>query len=284
MCLLVIAWKNHPRYRLVLAGNHDEFHDRPAASLNWWQDDARILAPRDLKANGTWLGVARSGRFGVVTNFRDLQAPAEFSPSRGSLVPRFLTGATSPKEFLDDLRGAAPRYSGFNLLVGGPRALYYFSNRGAPTPQSLKPGIYGVSNHLLNTPWPKLMRTRNRFTELLKQADVTADALFDMLADRARTPDAELPNTGLPLEWERAVSAPFIVNERYGTRSSYVLLVERTGRTVLHERRFDPEGVQTGVSRFEFKSADVPEMWFAAEDPDDPIASEPVSGFDTSPE
>ena len=134
MCLLVIAWKKHSRYRLILAGNRDEFHDRPAAPLNWWQDDARILAPRDLKANGTWVGVARSGRFGVVTNFRDLQAPAEFSPSRGTLVPRFLTGATSPKEFLDDLRGAAPRYSGFNLLVGGPRALYYFSNRGTPAP------------------------------------------------------------------------------------------------------------------------------------------------------
>jgi uncharacterized protein with NRDE domain len=284
MCLLVIAWKNHPRYRLILAGNRDEFHDRPAAPLNWWQDDARILAPRDLKANGTWLGVARSGRFGVVTNFRDLQAPAEFSPSRGSLVPRFLTGATSPKEFLDDLRGAAPRYSGFNLLVGGPRALYYFSNRGTPAPQSLKPGIYGVSNHLLDTPWPKLSRTRKRFTELLPAPEVTADALFNMLADRTRTPDAELPHTGLPLEWERTVSAPFIVNERYGTRSSTVLLVERNGRTVLHERRFDQDGVQTGVTRFEFKSADVPEQWYAAEDPDDPIASDPVSGFDTSPE
>lgn len=284
MCLLVIAWKNHPRYRLILAGNRDEFHDRPSAPLNWWQDDARILAPRDLKANGTWVGVARSGRFGVVTNFRDLQAPAEFSPSRGSLVPRFLTGATSPKEFLDDLRGAAPRYSGFNLLVGGPRALYYFSNRGTPTPQALQPGIYGISNHLLDTPWPKLAKTRARFTELLSQADLNADALFTMLADQVRTPDAELPHTGLPLEWERVVSSPFIVNERYGTRSSIVLLVERTGRTVLHERRFDYEGTQTGVTRFEFKSADVPEQWYAAEDPDEPLASDPVSGFDTSPE
>lgn len=284
MCLLVIAWKTHPRYRLVVAANRDEFHDRPAAPLNWWQDDARILAPRDLKASGTWLGVARSGRFGMVTNFRDLQAPAEYSPSRGSLVPRFLTGATSPKEFLDDLRGAAPRYSGFNLLVGGPRALYYYSNRGTAAPQSLPPGIYGVSNHLLDTPWPKLTRTRQRLIELLKQPEVMADALFGILADRTRTADAQLPRTGLPLDWERAVSAPFIVNDRYGTRSSSVLLVERTGRTVLHERRFDPEGTQTGVTRFEFKSADIPEAWFAAEDPDDPIASEPVSGFDTSPE
>lgn len=284
MCLLVIAWKNHPRYRLIMAGNRDEFHDRPAAPLNWWQDDARILAPRDLKANGTWLGVARSGRFGVVTNFRDLQSPAEFAPSRGGLVPRFLTGATSPKEFLDDLRGAAPRYSGFNLLVGGPRALYYFSNRGTPTPQVLPPGIYGISNHLLNTPWPKLSKTQQQFGQLLKQLEPSPDALFRMLGDRAPTPDAELPHTGLPLEWERVVSAPFIVNERYGTRSSLVLMVERTGRTILHERRFDQEGLQTGTSRFEFKSADVPEQWFAAEDPDEPLANDPVSGFDTSPE
>jgi uncharacterized protein with NRDE domain len=284
MCLLVIAWKNHPRYRLILAGNRDEFHDRPATPLNWWHDDARILAPRDLKAGGTWLGVARSGRFGVVTNFRDLQAPAENSPSRGALIPRFLTGATSPKEYLDDLRGAAPRYSGFNLLVGGPRALYYFSNRGTPVPQALKPGVYGIANHLLDTPWPKLVRTRERFNELLKQPEPSIDALFRMLADRTRAVDHELPQTGLPLDWERMVSAPFIVNERYGTRCSTVLLVERTGRTVLHERRFDPEGVQTGVSRFEFKSADVPDVWVSAEDPDEPIASEPVSGFDTSPE
>lgn len=289
MCLLVIAWKTHPRYRLILAGNRDEFHERPAAALGWWQDDARILAPRDLKANGTWLGVARSGRFGVVTNFRDLQAPAEFAPSRGTLVRRFLTGATSPKEFLDDLRGAAPRYSGFNLLVGGPRALYYFANRGQgnareAVPVSLKPGVYGVANHLLDTPWPKLQRTRARFAELLKQPEPGVDALFQMLADRTRANDDELPNTGLPLEWERAVSSPFVVNERYGTRSSYVLLVERNGRTLLHERRFDADGVQAGASRFEFKSADIPEQWYGAEDPDDPIASDPMSGFDTSPE
>lgn len=288
MCLLVIAWKSHPRYRLILAGNRDEFHERPSAPLNWWQDDARILAPRDLKAMGTWLGVARSGRFGVVTNFRDLQAPAEYAPSRGSLVPRFLTGATSPKEFLDDLRGAAPRYSGFNLLVGGPRALYYFSNRaneaGDKLPQSLKPGVYGLSSHLLDTPWPKVERTRAAFTILLKQPDIDADALFKMLGDRTPAADDVLPHTGLPLEWERLVSAPFIVNERYGTRSSYVLLVERNGRTMLHERRFDPDGIQSGVSRFEFKSADIPETWLFSEDPTDPIDSVPVSGFDTSPE
>ena len=282
MCLLLIGWKSHPRYRLVLAGNRDEFHDRAAAPLNWWQDDARILGGRDLKAGGTWLGVARSGRFGVVTNYRDLQAPVEGAPSRGNLVPRFLTGATSPKEFLDDLRGAAMRYSGFNLLVGGSRALYYFSNRGPKSPTVLAPGIYGLSNHLLNTPWPKLTRTRERFTAHLGEAELSADALFAILADRETAPADNLPSTGLPADWERVVSSPFIVNERYGTRCSTVLLVERNGRTILHERRFDPSGIQSGTSRFEFTSAEVPEVWFEAEDPDETIV--PDTSFDSSPE
>ncbi len=282
MCLLLIAWKNHPRYRLILAGNRDEFHDRPAAPLNWWHDDPRILAGRDLKAGGTWLGVARSGRFGVVTNYRDLQAPIEGAPSRGNLVPRFLTGATSPKEFLDDLRGAAMRYSGFNLLVGGSRALYYFSNRGPKAPTVLAPGVYGLSNHLLNTPWPKLVRTRTRFAELVAQPDVNAEKLFGVLADREPAPVDGLPATGLPNDWERLVSAPFIVNERYGTRCSSVLMVERNGRTILHERRFDPAGLQTGTSRFEFTSTEVPEVWFAPEDPDEEIV--PDTSFDSSPE
>ncbi|HMN43574.1 MAG TPA: NRDE family protein [Povalibacter sp.] len=282
MCLLVLAWKSHPRYRLILAGNRDEFHDRAAAPLNWWQDDPRILGGRDLKASGTWLGVARSGRFGIVTNYRDLQAPVEGAPSRGNLVPRFLTGATSPKEFLDDLRGAALRYSGFNLLVGGTRALYYFSNRGAKAPTALAPGVYGLSNHLLDTPWPKLARTRSRFAQLLAEPELAADDVFAMLGDREQAPVDNLPSTGLPTDWERVVSAPFIVNERYGTRCSSLLLVERTGRTVLHERRFDAMGVQTGTTRFEFTSAEVPEVWFEAEDPNAAAAVD--TSFDSSPE
>jgi uncharacterized protein with NRDE domain len=282
MCLLVISWKSHPRYRLVLAGNRDEFHDRPAAPLNWWQDDPRILGGRDLKAGGTWLGVARSGRFGIVTNYRDLQAPVEAAPSRGSLVPRFLTGATSPKEYLDDLRGAALRYSGFNLLVGGSRALYYFSNRGPKAPTALAPGVYGLSNHLLNTPWPKLARTRERFEKLLAEPELQSDDLFAMLADREQAPVDNLPSTGLPSDWERVVSAPFIVNERYGTRCSSLLLVERNGRSILHERRFDPAGVQTGTSRFEYASTEVPEVWFEAEDPSETMVTD--TSFDSSPE
>jgi uncharacterized protein with NRDE domain len=197
-------------------------------------------------------------------------------------VPRFLTGATSPKEFLDDLRGAALRYSGFNLLLGGSRALYYFSNRGPKTPTVLAPGIYGLSNHLLDTPWPKLTRTRTRFRQILANNEVALEDLFAMLADRQVATADDLPSTGLPSDWERVVSAPFIVNERYGTRCSSVLLVERTGRTMLHERRFDAGGTQSGTSRFEFASTEVPEIWFEAEDPDEAVATD--DSFDSSPE
>ena len=267
MCLLVLAWKSHPRYRLIVAANRDEFHERPAAPLAWWQDEPRILAGRDLRGLGTWMGVARSGRFGIVTNFRDLEAPpAPDAPSRGDLVTRFLTGATSPKEYLDDLRGRAPRYSGFNLLLGGPRALYYFSNRNGSTARQLPSGIYGLSNHWLDSPWPKLLRTRTRLAELVQRESVETGALFALLADREPADAEEIPDSGLPPEWERALSAPFVVHERYGTRCSTLLLVERNGRTTMLERRFDSAGAMTGSSRIAFDSMDIPERWFDNDD------------------
>jgi uncharacterized protein with NRDE domain len=285
MCLLVLAWKSHPRYRLVVAANRDEFHDRPSAPLGWWKDDPRVLAGRDLRGLGTWMGAARSGRFGMVTNFRDLERPpAEGAPSRGSLVTRFLTGATSPKEYLDDLRGRAPRYAGFNLLVGGPRALYYFSNRDGLEARPLEPGFYGLSNHLLDSPWPKLLRTRSRFAELLATPGIETDGLFDMLADRQPADDDETPDTGLPPDLERALSAPFVVHELYGTRCSTLLLVERTGRTTLHERRFDSNGTLTGATRLQFDSMDAPERWFDNEYECGAANRELDEQFDASPE
>lgn len=283
MCLLVAAWRTHPRYRLIVAANRDEFHARPSAALAWWPDEARILAGRDLQASGTWMGVARSGRLGIVTNFRDLEnPPAPDAPSRGMLVTRFLTGATSPKEYLDDLRGSAPRYAGFNLLVGGPRTLYYASNRDGAPARSLAPGLYGLSNAWLDAPWPKLLRTKARFAELVAAPDLQPEVLFEMLADRTPADADEVPDTGLPGDWERALSAPFVVHERYGTRCSTLLLIERSGRTVVHERRFDAAGQQSGASRIEFASADTPERWFENESPGDALPMDLT--FDTSPE
>ena len=254
MCLLVVAWLSHPRYRLVVAGNRDEFHDRPSAPVGWWSDAPGVLAGRDLRANGTWLGVARSDRLGIVTNFRSVEAPppAE-SPSRGELVPRYLRDDRGPGAFLDELRATADRFAGFNLLLGDSSTLHYYSNAVAHPPRALPPGLYGLSNHQLDEPWPKLVRTRERLAQLLAQGDPAPEALFDALADQTPAAAGERPATGWPEDLERALSAPFVRHTRYGTRCSTLVFVEHDGRTRVHERRFDAAGAQTGSSRFEFR-------------------------------
>ena len=254
MCLLVVAWKNHPRYRLVVAANRDEFHDRPTAPLGWWNDDPRVLAGRDLQAGGTWLGITRPGRFGVVTNFRDLERPpAPDAPSRGRLVPDFLTGDGAPQAFVNTVTGTADRYAGFNLLVATPDSLHYLSNRTEERARPLPPGVYGLSNHWLDSPWPKLVRTRERFAAAIAAGELEVRELFDLLADRDPAPgDAPPPDPGLPADLERALSSPFVLHSRYGTRCSTVVLVRHDGQTVIQERRFDPQGAQTGTTRLEF--------------------------------
>jgi len=256
MCLLVLAWQSHPRYRLIVAANRDEFHERPAAPLGWWSDDSRIAAGRDLRGKGTWMGASGSGRFAVVTNFRELErAPAD-APSRGDLVAGYLrSDASSTEDYLDALREHALRYAGFNLLLGDGDALWYLSNRGGNEPRALDRGLYGLSNHSLDAPWPKLVRSRDRLTELVAADRVEPHTLFALLADRAPADLDETPDTGLPADWERALSSPFVVHERYGTRCSTVLLVTHDGQTMLCERRFDALGGQTGATRIEFMAA-----------------------------
>jgi uncharacterized protein with NRDE domain len=284
MCLLVLAWQSHPRYRLIVAANRDEFHDRPAAPLGWWPDDPRILAGRDLRGAGTWMGAARSGRFGVVTNFRELERPAAGAPSRGDLVTRYLSAAASPRQYLDDLHGRAAYYAGFSLLLGGPHSLYYYSNRNSRVAQPLERGVYGLSNHWLDSPWPKLLRTRTRLSELIAADRVESESLFGLLADRAPADLDETPDTGLPPEWERALSSPFVVHDRYGTRCSTVLLVEHDGRTTMCERRFDASGSTTGATRLEFTSADVPGRGLGPGREPAPLAHALQAQFDRSQE
>jgi uncharacterized protein with NRDE domain len=252
MCLLVIAWRSHPRYRLVVAGNRDEFHDRPTAALDWWDDEPELLAGRDLQAGGTWLGLARSGRFGVVTNFRDGNGAPTSAPSRGRLVPDFLRSDRSAAEFLDALRPHAPGYAGFNLLLGDAQGLHYYTNVGHDTARALAPGLYGLSNHRLDEPWPKLVRTRAGFESMLRDADPEPSALLDLLADRTPAEYESPPDRGLPPALERALSAPFVRHERYGTRSSTAVLVGHDGPTTVVERRFDPAGAPCGTTHIEF--------------------------------
>ncbi|HWW32780.1 MAG TPA: NRDE family protein [Steroidobacteraceae bacterium] len=260
MCLLVLAWQAHPRYRLVVAANRDEFHERPAAPLARWPEPPGILAGRDLRAAGTWLGLDPARRFGVVTNFRELQERAPAAPSRGGLIPAYLGGAHGAREFCARLAPAATEYAGFNLLLADGGALWYCSNRAAPFARELPPGVYGLSNELLDTPWPKLVRVKARFREWLAEPDGAPAGLFTLLADRTQAPPegAPLPAGGLPREWERILSAPFVVHPVYGTRCSTVLLLEPGGRVYLAERRFDSAGDGRGESEFRLNAGDWP--------------------------
>jgi uncharacterized protein with NRDE domain len=239
----------------VVAGNRDEFHDRPTAALGWWSDAPDVLGGRDLRAGGTWLALARSGRFGLVTNFRDANGAPPEAPSRGQLVPGYLRGEPSAAGFLAALQPGSRAYAGFNLLLGDAHALHYCCNVGEQGPRELPPGIYGLSNHRLDEPWPKLVRTRERFAAALTQADPNPAELFDLLADDAPSAYESPPDRGLPPDLERALSAPFVRHERYGTRCSTVVLVEHGGRTIVLERRFDATGAQTGATHLEFGGA-----------------------------
>lgn len=261
MCLLVLAWNAHPRYRLVVAANRDEYHDRAAAPLSRWPAPADLLAGRDLRAGGTWMGVDRRRRFGIVTNFRDLvRAPPE-APSRGDLIPRYLGGAAAPGDYLAALESEAGGYGGFNLLLADGESLWYASNRTAPFARQLAPGIHGLSNERLDTPWPKLRRVRRGFEEWLQGGgDAESGELFALLADRTHATDEEgLPSTGISPEWERILSAPFVLHHRYGTRCSTVLAIEPSGGCYLAERRFDPSGARTGETAYRLAAGEWPQ-------------------------
>lgn len=260
MCLLVLAWQAHPRYRLIVAANRDEFHERPTAPLAKWPAPGNILAGRDLRANGTWLGLDHRRHFGVITNFRELQRPRPEAPSRGALIPRYLEGDASAAAYLSRLEPERSRYSGFNLLLTDGDSLWYASNRAERFARPLPPGVYGLSNQFLDTPWPKLRRVRRRFDAWLSDpANASASELFALLDDRATaTADEELPQTGIPPEWERVLSAPFVLNPDYGTRCSTVLLLEPSGAGYLAERRFDPGGNPTGATEFALTAGEWP--------------------------
>ncbi len=254
MCLLIAAFGVHPRYPLVLAGNRDEFHARPTAPLGWWTEPEGMLAGRDLAAGGTWLGVGRDGRLAVVTNFRDRATAPGTAPSRGTLIPGFLGGDLCAMDYARQLTGHAAEYAGFNLLLADASGVAYVVNRPVPRATALAPGLYGLSNHHLDTPWPKLVRSRDRVAALIEQDAVTADALLAALRDRVPADDHELPDTGIGLERERLVSAPFIVDPAYGTRSATAVLVEHDGMVTVHERRYDPAGEATGQTTYAFQA------------------------------
>ncbi|MFI5121059.1 MAG: NRDE family protein [Thermoanaerobaculia bacterium] len=256
MCLIVFAWVASPKTRLVVAANRDEFFARRAAPAAWWKGAPDVLAGRDLEAGGTWLGITRAGRFAALTNFRDASAPKrDGAPSRGALAADFLRGGASAADYVAGVQSVAFRYHGFNLLASDGAEMWSFSNvEGDPV--RLGPGIRGLSNHLLETPWPKVTAARSRLEAALGSAHGPAELerlLLDILADRTTAPDGALPATGLPPVWERALSAAFVELPGYGTLASTALVVGADGSARFVERTFGKGGAALGEVREAFE-------------------------------
>ncbi|MEZ5498168.1 MAG: NRDE family protein [Steroidobacteraceae bacterium] len=242
MCLLVLAWRCHAKWPLVIAANRDEYHDRPTAALAPWPGNANRLAGRDLRAGGTWLAVDSAGRFAALTNFRELAPPRPTAPTRGAIAAQFLDGNLGAADFLATLEDDAPGYAGFNLLVGDGASLYYASNRREPFAVQLQPGVYGLSNHLLDTPWPKVERSRSALGMLLRNGEPKAGAVFEILADRhSPGPATDLP-AGIDPGLARELNAVFVTHPRYGTRSSTLVTYRDSNAARVVERSFDASG------------------------------------------
>ena len=245
MCLIVFAWRPEDNESLILAANRDEFYARPSAPLDTWDDQPDIIGGRDLTAGGTWLAVGRDGRFATVTNIRDPGQPVS-DRSRGELPVRFLERDISAEEYVHEVAQRSDEYAGFNLLLGDRQSLWHLNARSRK-PHRLPPGVYGVSNADLNTPWPKLLRARASLEQALETP--SDEALFALLADTWRPDPVTLPHTGISHELETLLSSVFISSEHYGTRASTVLRQQVDGQTVITERRFGAYGKSLGESR-----------------------------------
>ena len=252
MCLILFAWRAHPRYSLIVAANRDEFHDRPSAVAHWWVGAPGVLAGRDLQAGGTWMGVSRSGRFAAVTNYREPLTPEQpMERSRGYLVRDFLIGENSAMKHASHVTDTGSAYHGFSLLLADGRELACASNR-MKTPVRVAPGVHALSNHLLDTSWPKANHGRLRLQALLEADQVDVESLMGVLTDRSLVPGEEPAAFDLRLAPERLTRIAFVVSPEYGTRCSTVMLVDRELQVEYVERQFDSGGSAVGTARFAF--------------------------------
>lgn len=241
MCTVFLANQIHPVYRLIVAANRDEFLDRPTQSAHFWPDHPGVLAGRDLRFGGTWLGVSKSGRLAVLTNYREINGPNAGAPTRGRLPLDFLISSINPDDYLTRLKNSGIEYPGFNLIVGNWGDLWYWSNRSNPAePIRLQPGVHGLSNALLNSPWPKVVKGKQAFREIIAQRDEEniIETLWQMMSNTETAPETELPKTGIPLEMERALSALNVQLMDYKTRSTAIYLVRYDGRRRFLQKNF----------------------------------------------
>lgn len=246
MCLILLAWRCHPQYRLVVAANRDEFYQRPTAPAAPWDEHPHVLAGRDLEQGGTWLGITRHPRFAALTNRRNPHAPPG-SRSRGHLVRDYLLGAGTPEHFWQQQAGQLAEYGPFNLLAGTADALFYGNHAGRW--QALSPGIYGISNAELDTPWPKVIAGKHALFNRL-QHPFNEESLFELLADRLAAPADQLPDTGIGRALEEKLSPRFIQFEGYGTRCSTVMTLSHHGELDFWERAFGPTGAAIGTRHY----------------------------------
>ena len=234
-----------------MAGNRDEFYNRRTASADYWQDYPQILAGRDLEAGGTWMGMSTSGKISMLTNYRDPKNIDPAAPSRGQLVSDFLKLDIGPEKYLKGVDGNGKKYNGFNLIVGDSSELCYYSNYKKGIDR-LTPGYYGISNHLLETPWPKVILGKQKMEHAIQREKIDVEEMFEVLYDDSTAPDDQLPDTGLPLERERALSSMFIKTHNYGSRCSTVVLVDATNKVMFSERVYNLTTFEHTTRTFEF--------------------------------
>lgn len=253
MCLILFAWQTHPRYPLIVAANRDEFHDRPTAAAAFWEKAPDMLAGRDLQAGGTWLGVSRTGRFAAISNYREpLFKPSSLESSRGHLVRDFLLDDSAPASYADYLHVQGDKYRGFNVLLGNSDSLLYVSNR-VEKPAIVPAGVHGLSNHLLDTDWPKVHLGCEHLGAVLKDEQIDPEALLALLADESAAPRTSLSLAEMQSEPEKMTKRIFIQSPVYGTRSSTVLLIDRSGEVNFIERQYDAGGKPTGTGKHTFR-------------------------------
>lgn len=242
MCLILVVWRQHTRYPVFIAANRDEYHDRASAPAAWWSDQPNILAGRDLAAGGTWLGVTRTGRFAALTNFRDPARVRKDAPSRGSLVTWLLQSTEPVAASLGRLRRIGADYNGFNVIFSDGRSLGVYESVPGEG-RELAPGVYGLSNHLLDTPWPKVANAKSKLLAAIDAGAEQSTAL-DLLRDARPAPQHELPSTGVSAEWESLLSSAFIKAPHYGTRCSTIVRMDAEGHACFDEWSWDAAGEQ----------------------------------------
>lgn len=253
MCLILFATDLHPDYPIILAANRDEFQERPTRQAGPWEELPGLIAGKDLLSGGTWLGVTIDGRLSAVTNFREPGIFREGASSRGLLVTDYLSSEATPKAYLERVSEKSSDYNGFNLISFHNGEMAYFSNRGQGTPSRIEPGIHGLSNHVLDTPWPKVVAGKDVLRALIASDQIEPDVLLDMLMNGDQARDDRLPDTGVGIEKERELSAAFIRMKGYGTRCSTVVLIDRKGIISFTERSFDETGSITGTVEYELR-------------------------------